>query len=125
MKQIKFLIINIFLLSTFFSNAQQDQPNSITIKQFKEKLENDKEIIVLDVRTEQELTGPLGKIEKSINIPVQVLEQRLTELEPLKNKEMLVICRTQNRSALAVDILQKKGYKAKYVLGGMTAFKEE
>ena len=125
MKQIKFLIIYIFLLSTFFSNAQQDQPNSITIKQFKEKLENDKEIIVLDVRTEQELSGPLGKIEKSINIPVQVLEQRLTELEPLKNKEMVVICRTQNRSALAVDILQKKGYKAKYVLGGMTAFKEE
>ena len=125
MKQIKFLIINIFLLSTFFSNAQQDQPNSITIKQFKEKLENDKEIIVLDVRTEQELTGPLGKIEKSINVPVQVLEQRLTELEPLKNKEMLVICRTQNRSAMAVNILLKKGYKAKYVLGGMTAFKEE
>ena len=125
MKQIKFLIINIFLLSTFFSNAQQDQSNSITIQQFKEKLENDKEIIVLDVRTEQELTGPLGKIEKSINIPVQVLEQRLTELEPLKNKEMLVICRTQNRSALAVDILRKRGYKAKYVLGGMTAFKEE
>ena len=125
MKQIKFLIINIFLLSTFFSNAQQDQSNSITIQQFKEKLENDKEIIVLDVRTEQELTGPLGKIEKSINIPVQVLEQRLTELEPLKNKEMLVICRTQNRSAMAVNILLKKGYKAKYVLGGMTAFKEE
>ncbi len=77
------------------------------------------------MRTEQELSGPLGKIEKAINIPVQVLEQRLTELEPLKNKEMLVICRTQNRSAMAVDILQKKGYKAKYVLGGMTAFKEE
>ena len=125
MKQIQFLIINIFLLSTFLSNAQQDQSNSITIQQFKEKLENDKEIIVLDVRTEQELTGPLGKIEKSINIPVQVLEQRLTELEPLKNKEMLVICRTQNRSAMAVNILHKKGYKAKYVLGGMTAFKEE
>jgi rhodanese-related sulfurtransferase len=112
-----------FFTSTNFS--QQDQSNSITMQQFKEILKYDKEIIVLDVRTEEELAGPLGKIEKAIIIPIQVLEQRINELEPYKDKEIIVICRTQNRSAVAVNILQKNGYNAKNVLGGMTAYKEE
>jgi rhodanese-related sulfurtransferase len=94
------------------------------MQQFKEKLKNDKEIIVLDVRTEEELAGPLGKIEKAIKIPVQVLEQIITVLEPYKDKEIFVICRTQNRSAVAVSILQKNGYKAKNVLGGMAEFRK-
>ena len=111
-----------FFTSTNFS--QQDQSSTITMQQFKEKLKNDKQIIVLDVRTEDELAGPLGKIEKAINIPIQVLEQRINELEPYKDKEIIVICRTQNRSAVAVSILQKNGYKAKNVLGGMTEFRK-
>lgn len=94
------------------------------MQQFKEKLKNDKQIIVLDVRTEEELAGPLGKIEKAINIPVQVLEQRITELEPYKDKEIFVICRTQNRSAVAVGILQKNSFNAKNVLGGMVEFRK-
>ena len=111
-----------FFTSTNF--AQQDQSSTITMQQFKEKLKNDKQIIVLDVRTEEELAGPLGKIDNAINIPIQVLEKRINELEPYKDKEITVICRTQNRSAVAVNILQKNGYKAKNVLGGMVEFRK-
>lgn len=124
MKQITFFIISIFILSTSFSRAQQDQANSIMMQEFKEKLKNDKEIIVLDVRTEEELAGPLGKIEKAVNIPVQVLEQRITELESYKDKKIIVICRTQNRSAVAVNIIKQNGYKAKNVLGEMIEFRK-
>ena len=95
------------------------------MQQFKEKLKIDKDMIVLDVRTPEELIGPLGKIDSVINIPVQVLEQRITELEPYKDKEIIVICRTQNRSAVAVSILEKNGYKAKNVLGGMTEYRKK
>lgn len=94
------------------------------MQQFKEKLKNDEQIIVLDVRTEDELAGPLGKIEKTINIPIQVLEQRIPELKLYKENEIFVICRTQNRSAVAVSILNKNGYKAKNVLGGMVEFRK-
>lgn len=59
--------------------AQQDQSNSLTMEQFKEKLKNDKALIVLDVRTPEELAG--GKIENAINIPLQVLESKISELE--------------------------------------------
>ena len=120
MNQIKIFIITAFVVLSTIGCAQQDQSKSYTMDQFKEKLKNDKELIVWDVRTPEELA--CSKIENAINIPVQVLEQRISELKPYKNKEIAVICRTQNRSAVAVDILEKNGYKAKNVLGGMSVF---
>ena len=120
MKFIKMFSIMFFFFFSAMGCAQQNQSNSITMEQFKEKLKNDKELIVLDVRTPEEVAA--GKIENSINIPVQVLEQRINELKPHKSKEILVICRTQNRSAVAVDILKQQGYNAKNVLGGMNEY---
>ena len=123
MNQIKiFLTAGVLFLSSL-AFAQQDQSNSITMEQFIEKLKTDKDLIVLDVRTPEEVTS--GKIENAINIPVQVLEQRVKELEKYKDKEIFVICRTQNRSAAAVSILNDKGYKAKYVLGGMSVYNQK
>lgn len=124
MNRFKSVIITIVILLTSIGCAQQDQSNSITMDQFKEQLKSDKNMILLDVRTPEELVGPLGKIETAINIPLQVLEQRINELEKFKDKEITVMCRTQNRSAVAVDILKKNGFKAKYVLGGMTEFRK-
>jgi rhodanese-related sulfurtransferase len=120
MKFIKMFSIMFFLFLSAMGCAQQNQSNSVTMQQFKEKLKNDKELIVLDVRTPEEVAA--GKIENAINIPVQVLEQRINELKPYKGKEILVICRTQNRSAVAVDILKQQGYNAKNVLGGMNEY---
>ena len=105
--------------------AQQKSGTSITMSEFKEKLKSDKNIVVLDVRTPEELVGPLGRIETAINIPIQVLDQRIGELEKYKDKEILVICRTQNRSAVAVDYLNKKGYNSKNILGGMVDYNKK
>lgn len=123
MKFIKMFSIMFFLILSALGYAQQNQFNTITMEQFKEKLKNDKELIVLDVRTPEEVAA--GKIENSINIPVQVLEQRINELKPYKSKEIIVICRTQNRSAVAVDILKQQGYEAKNVLGGMIEYQKK
>lgn len=118
------IFLGLFLVITSIACAQQNQSSSITMKDFKERLATDKNLVILDVRTPEELAGPLGKIDNVINIPIQNLEQRIDELKSYKDKEILVICRTQNRSAVAVNILQTKGYKAKNVLGGMTEFRK-
>lgn len=118
------IFLGLFIVITSIACAQQNQSNSITMKEFKERLATDKNLVILDVRTPEELAGPLGKIDNAINIPIQNLEQRIDELKSYKDKEILVICRTQNRSAVAVNILQTKGYKAKNVLGGMTEFRK-
>ena len=118
------IFLGLLLAVSSITCAQQTQSSSITMQEFKERLSKDKNLIILDVRTPEELAGPLGKIDNVINIPIQNLEQRIDELKSYKGKEILVICRTQNRSAVAVNILQSKGYKAKNVLGGMTEFRK-
>jgi len=123
MNKIKMLITAAFLFLSSFGCAQQDQSNSITMEQFKEILKNDKDIIVLDVRTPEETAT--GMIENAINIPVQVLEQRVDELEKYKDKEIFVICRTQNRAPIGASILTANGYKAKYVIGGMSVYNQK
>ncbi|RPI71331.1 MAG: rhodanese-like domain-containing protein, partial [Ignavibacteriales bacterium] len=42
--------------------------------------------------------------------------------EMFKDKELVVICRTQNRSSSASEFLRKKGYNSKYVPGGMQEY---
>ncbi|MFZ1518589.1 MAG: rhodanese-like domain-containing protein [Ignavibacteriaceae bacterium] len=124
MNKVLNIFLGLFLIVTSLACAQQNQSSSITMKEFKERLANDKNLVILDVRTPEELTGPLGKIDNVINIPIQNLEQRINELKSYKEKEIIVICRTQNRSAVAVNILQSNGYKAKNVLGGMMEFRK-
>lgn len=122
MNRMKIFLTAVFLFLSSFAVAQQDQSSSLSMEQFKMKLKTEKDLIVLDVRTPEEVAA--GKIENAINIPVQVLGERINELKSYKNKEILVICRTQNRSAVAVNLLLKNGYNAKYVLGGMSAFNQ-
>ncbi len=105
------------------SCAQQSE-NSITIEQLNNEITSDSNLVILDVRTPAELTGSLGKIEGVINIPIQDLESRIDELEKYKDRNIAVICRTGRRSAIGTDILIKKGFKARNVLGGMTEFRQ-
>lgn len=123
-KYYNFILSLLFVLSSVIF-AQQKSGTSITITEFREKLKAGENILVLDVRTPEELLGPLGKIGSAINIPVQELAQRISELEKYKEKEILVICRTQNRSALAVEYLNNKGYNSKNVLGGMLEYNKK
>jgi len=112
----------VFVIINFISCAQDK--NSITINQFKEKIKNDSSLVILDVRTPQELSGPLGHLNGIINIPVQELQERVHELDKYKDKEIAVICRTGHRSSIAANILNKDGFNAVSVSGGMTAYRE-
>jgi rhodanese-related sulfurtransferase len=127
MPAMKRIITNLFLIIFLLVQvacAQIDSSKSISAEKFKEELKNNKDLIVLDVRTPQELNGSLGKIEGSINIPVQDLEKRIGELAEYKNKEIAVICRSGNRSVKGTEILIENGFNAKNVLGGMQEFRK-
>ena len=118
---------NILMLFAFLfsvqSYAQVDSSKSVTMDQFKEIINHkDTTIVILDVRTEEEVNGPLAKINGAINIPLQELDKRINELEKYKDKEILVVCRTQNRSSKAAEFLTSKDYNAKNVIGGMQEY---
>ena len=119
------VILFIFFAVISFSCAQDKSDSDITVAQLKQQMKTDSTLVILDVRTPPELSGPLGQIEGVVNIPVQDLEKRIGELEKYKDKNIDVICRTGHRSRAATDILLKNGYRAKNVLGGMTQYRAE
>lgn len=75
--------------------------------------------VILDVRTVQEYA--VGHIEGAVNIPVEELEQRFTELDAFR--ATLVYCRSGVRSAQAAQILVDKSFTQVYnMLGGLLAW---
>jgi rhodanese-related sulfurtransferase len=103
------------------TKIQQNLP-SINVEQLSEKLETDSSLVLLDVRTEGEFDGPMGHLENAILIPVQNIKDRYTELEGYKDKEIIVYCRSGNRSSKATSFLREKGYNATNLEGGMIAW---
>lgn len=86
-----------------------DQPNyrELTSDEGLRFIKNEKPLI-LDVRTPQEFQ--MGRLENAKLIPVQVLQQRLSELSDHKNKDILIYCATGNRSTVASKILNDQGF---------------
>ena len=77
------------------------------------------DLVILDVRTVSEFES--GHLEGAINIPVEVLSSHLSGLN--QNDELLVYCRTGNRSTTAVGILRENGYDRIYHMdGGIVAW---
>lgn len=121
MKLTALFVLFITLSLKMFAQSSSDVP-SISLDEFINIIEKDSSVIILDVRTPAELAGPLGKIEKAINIPIQELPDRINELKPYKDKQIYIICRTQNRSFASSQFLNKNGFKTVYVIGGMIEY---
>jgi rhodanese-related sulfurtransferase/DNA-directed RNA polymerase subunit RPC12/RpoP len=91
---------------------------------------NEKNIVFLDVRSAEEFNGTakdkFGAIKNAINIPVQELESRMSELEKYKDKEIIVYCSHSHRSPRASYMLTQNGFKkVTNMLGGMSVWKEQ
>lgn len=109
------------LLVSVLSCAQQNF-KSISVEQLQKNIAADSTLVILDVRTPQELKGPMGHIKGVVNIPVQNLEERIGELNKYKDRSIMVICRSGHRSGIAAPILIKHKFNATNVLGGMGAW---
>jgi rhodanese-related sulfurtransferase len=118
------MLLSVFSFVNFLGCAQKDKDSTMTVQDLRELMKDDSTLIILDVRTPAELVGSLGKIDKVINIPIQELNGRMSELEKYKDKQIAVICRSGNRSNTGTRILRDKGFKAKNVLGGMIEYKK-
>lgn len=121
-----FWVTGIFILSLsiiFF--AQQKTVPEMKVSELKQAMKSDSTLVILDVRTKEELAGELSRIDGVINIPVQELEKRINELEKYKKNNIAVICRSGKRSVAATELLNKNGFKVKSVAGGMIEYREQ
>ena len=77
----------------------------ITVQEAKAMIDNNKDVLILDVRTEAGFAG--GHLDGAINIPHFDIEERYKELDIDKNKPIITICTMGGRSRLAAESLSK------------------
>ena len=97
---------------------------TITPEQLKAKLDAGEKVNIVDVREPHEnaefniggVLVPLGKIQR----------MDIDELEKFRNEELVVYCRSGNRSGQACMILDTMGFTNTFNLaGGMLAWREK
>jgi adenylyltransferase/sulfurtransferase len=99
----------------------EDFKTEITVDEVKEKLDAGEKFFLLDVREPFETKiASLG----GILIPINSLAGRIDEILPEKNNEVIVYCRTGNRSHYAAEFLREQhGFtNVKNLLGGIHAW---
>lgn len=81
---------------------------------------------IIDVRGPDEFTGPLSHIPEAQNLPIAELPARLDALGALKDKPIVLVCKTDRRSAAASALLHGAGFGDVQVLrGGMERWNRE
>ncbi len=103
--------------SVDFSNI--DETTEVSVRQLMEQIESKNPPIILDIRQPEELHNDPA-IASSIHIPMGQLMARMSELA--KDKTIVIICHSGNRSLVAQRFLSTKGYDCKSLAGGMVAW---
>jgi len=104
----KIIIMLIILSSAFALNVSAD-----------EKAHTE---IVIDVRTPMEYES--GHVESAINIPYDVIKDKINEITEDKDAVIKLYCRSGGRSGIAKKALDKLGYKNVINEGGYGELKK-
>ena len=76
--------------------------------------------LVIDVREKHEYEA--GHVRYAINIRLNDIENKLSDIADLKDKNIIVICRSGRRSMAAAKILQKNGFKKLFNADGVGSY---
>lgn len=125
MRKKLFLILSLIctLIAIAGCSKKDDKSTFTTInaEEAKKMMDENKDIIILDVRTEEEYQE--GHIEGAILIPDnEVAEKSESKLND-KSATILVYCRSGRRSANASRALNELGYINIYDFGGINDWK--
>jgi len=97
---------------------------NLNAKEFADKIENDNNAIILDVRTPKEWKDGIIPNAKLINLFEPVTFQReVSNLE--KGRNYYIYCRSGNRSGQACQIMDTKGFNSYNLAGGIMQWDEK
>ena len=112
------LIAATLFLPRLARRLRRTGPALIELDALEQRLERREALTVIDVRGEDEYNGDLGHIPASLNIPLPDLPKRIAGLQALKDRALVLVCRTDKRSAKAAALLTAAGFKRVEVLRG-------
>lgn len=118
------LLLTVLLLVSCSTNASSSSDSQsiksyqkITAEEAKARIDSGDNIIIVDVRTQEEFDAE--HIENAILIPNETISDAQPELLPDLDAEILIYCRSGNRSAQAAKKLIDIGYTNIYDFGGI------
>jgi rhodanese-related sulfurtransferase len=96
-----------------------DVPAWIEVVELQRRLAAGDAVVLVDVRQSEEFTAPPGHLPGAINVPLADLPGRVGELAA-RRQPIVVVCKTDRRSARAATELLAAGLRDVTVLHGGT-----
>lgn len=107
------------VLSRLFRRSRPGQPGWIETGELQRRLAAGDRPLLVDVRQPEEFTSPPGHLPGARNVPLAELASRTAELAALR-RPIVVVCKTDRRSARAAADLVAAGLQDVAVLRGGT-----
>ncbi|MHA2428985.1 MAG: rhodanese-like domain-containing protein [Candidatus Hermodarchaeia archaeon] len=99
--------------------SEEFEWSEITVEELFDRVNSDRPPLLIDVRSPEEFNGGYGHIPNARSIPVLELESNFEDLDSFKEKEIVTMCPGGGMSLVAVEILEKAGFKdVKSLKGG-------
>ncbi len=114
-----YILLALILFTVIKKAINKSKVKHYNADEINNKMKN-RSVLLLDVRTESERKA--RHIKGSLHIPLNQLNSRAEELKKFKDKEIVCYCRSGNRSLSAALLLQKNGYNAANLRGGISAW---
>ena len=121
-----FMACALLMCQGCFAQKAQDGFKSITMEEAGKFMREEKDFILLDVRTKAEYDG--GHIPGAVLLPNEEIQAggnpgaAVTSLLPDKDRTILVYCRSGNRSKQASAKLAEAGYSRIIEIGGINSW---
>ena len=93
---------------------------SMSMKEAQTELENDKDIVLLDVRSPEEYKQ--GHIKGSINVPLHLIPVTLSQKVTDKDARIFVYCLSGARSSQACSWMAQNDYTNVINIGGISSW---
>ena len=106
-------------LSRLFRQPSATAPGWIEIDDLWQRLDAGEPVLLIDVREPDEFASPPGHLPGAINIPLPELSRRVAEVTA-QSRPVVLVCKTDRRSAKAAETLLAAGVADVAVLRGGT-----
>jgi len=104
-----------FVVALLWDNDRRNGPSASTAEAT--RMINKEDALVLDIRDKKDFSD--GHLAGAVNIPYASLANRLGELDPHKNRPIILVCKTGQTVSMAGKMLREKGFNAVRMKGGM------
>lgn len=118
-KRILLIVLSILIIGTV-SACEENSYMQITQEEAKKMMDEEEDVTILDVRTNEEYEE--GHIKDAICIPNETIDENITEQLPDEKQIILIYCRSGNRSKQASEKLANLGYSNIYEFGGINTW---